>query len=198
VALSLVLMLASPLLAQAQPSTPTVKVTADPKLGNMLTDGQGKSLYMYGRDDNNVSNCYDACAQRWPVLTVPAGSQPTAGSDLNGTLGVTTRRDGAQQVTYNGMPLYYFAGDNAPGDTAGQNVGNVWFVIAPGAVRASFPPAPPAAPAAAPAAAQPSAPAAQPAQLPRTGEADFPLYGLGALGALLVLVGSGLALRRQS
>src|SRR5690349_55725 len=91
-ALAFALLLALPLMAQAQ-GAPAIKVTADPKLGNILTDGQGKTLYMYTRDDTNVSNCYDACEQRWPVLTVPSGAQPS-GTGLNGTLGTTTRKDG--------------------------------------------------------------------------------------------------------
>jgi LPXTG-motif cell wall-anchored protein len=192
--------------AQAQPA-PTVKVVDDPKLGKFLTDDKGMTLYMYTRDTANTSNCYDQCATRWPALVQAAG-QPVAPAGLTGALATAARKDGTQQVTYNGMPLYYFAQDTKPGDTNGQNVGTVWFVVAPGSTFASFPAAPPAQPAAAPAAAPaapaaapavaaapPAAPASQPAaQLPRTGDlgVDPAVAGVG-----LALVGLGFGLRRR-
>lgn len=205
VALYAALLFVVPVGAQA---APTVKVTNDPKLGNILTDDRGMTLYTFTRDEAKVSNCYDQCEQLWPVLKVSGQEQPVAGPGINGTLGVTTRREGTRQVTYNDMPLYYFARDSSPGDTNGQNVAGVWFVVAPGATRASFPaaPAPQAAvPAPAPAApaVQPAAPASQPAaqpaaptpaMLPRTGAGLFD-PSFVALGA--ALVGLGLTFRRR-
>lgn len=134
-ALGLALALVTPLAAQ---TAPTVATRDDPQLGTILTDAAGWTLYLYTRDEPGVSNCYDQCAVNWPPLLVEG--QPTAVAGLPGTLDVTIRRDGARQVTYDGWPLYYWINDTQPGDTLGQNVGGVWFVINPA----------PAAPAAGP------------------------------------------------
>jgi predicted lipoprotein with Yx(FWY)xxD motif len=117
-------------LAAAQDSA-AVQVTENPALGKILTDGQGMTLYLFTKDAANVSNCYDQCAVNWPPLMVAAGAEPTAGEGVPGQLGVIERTDGSRQVTYNGMPVYYFAKDSQPGDTNGQYVGDVWFVVHP-------------------------------------------------------------------
>jgi predicted lipoprotein with Yx(FWY)xxD motif len=114
--------------AQAQSSGPlATRDAAD--LGTFLTDAQGMTLYLYTRDDVGISNCYQGCAAAWPPLM--AQSDPVLPADLPGAIGTTTRNDGGLQVTYNGMPLYYWAQDQQPGDTTGQNVGGVWFVVNP-------------------------------------------------------------------
>jgi predicted lipoprotein with Yx(FWY)xxD motif len=115
--------------ATAAAADPTVLVSSNPQLGSFLTDAKGMTLYLYMKDTPNTSTCYDQCAVSWPPLydngnlTLPAGA--------GGTLGTTTRTDGKKQVTYNGTPLYYWAKDTKPGDTTGQGVGGVWFVLAP-------------------------------------------------------------------
>lgn len=124
-ALALALVFAAPAAAQ---TVPTVQVAANAQYGNILTDNEGRVVYRYTRDEPNTSNCYDQCAQNWPPLTISSG-EPLLPAALGGSLGTTTRRDGSQQVTYNGMPLYYFARDSAPGDTNGQGVANVWYVV---------------------------------------------------------------------
>lgn len=111
---------------------PTVNVAPDPKLGNILVDSKGMTLYLYTKDELGKSNCYGGCATAWPPLTVPAGTLPTAASGITGTLSTTERTDGTYQVVYNGWPLYYWVKDTKPGDTTGQNVGGVWFVLNPG------------------------------------------------------------------
>jgi predicted lipoprotein with Yx(FWY)xxD motif len=98
-------------------------------LGTFLTDQAGRTLYMYTKDDVGISNCYQGCATAWPPLMTQ--SDPVLPADLPGAIGTTTRTDGGVQVTYNGMPLYYWAQDQKPGDTTGQNVGGVWFVVNP-------------------------------------------------------------------
>lgn len=108
-------------------SSPTVKITKNPKLGNILTDSRGMTLYLFKPDKPNLSVCYGKCAEAWPPLTVKSG-KPT-GESLSGNLGTTTRKDGSKQVTYNGTPLYYFVKDKKPGDVNGQGLGGVWFVI---------------------------------------------------------------------
>jgi predicted lipoprotein with Yx(FWY)xxD motif len=97
-------------------------------LGSFLVDSKGMSLYVFANDTANASNCSGTCATNWPpVLT---SGTPVAGMGVNaGLLGTLTCSDGSVQVTYKGMPLYGFAGDNAAGDTKGQGVKNLWHVI---------------------------------------------------------------------
>jgi predicted lipoprotein with Yx(FWY)xxD motif len=108
-----------------------VDVSKNDALGSYLVDDKGMSLYLYTKDSPGTSNCYDKCATAWPPL-LTSGSA-VAGTSLDSSkLGVTTRSDGKTQVTYNGWPLYYFAKDKQPGDTTGQGVGSVWYLISPG------------------------------------------------------------------
>src|SRR5687768_14955031 len=170
-AVAIGLVVAAPALAQE----PLVKVARDATLGPILVDSKGMTLYLYSRDEKGVSNCYDQCEQRWPILR-PGDGAPMGAPDINGALGVIDRRDGTKQVTYNGIPLYYWYQDEKAGDTKGQAVGGVWWILPPGinqitpAVAQPSPAAAPAAPAAAPAApaAAPAAPApaAKPAAAP--------------------------------
>ena len=97
-------------------------------LGPMLVDPTGRTLYLFARDDLNQANCAGRCALVWPpLLTIDA---PVAGEGISqDRLGTITKDDGSKQVTYNGYPLYYFDKDVAPGDTNGQDVGNVWYVV---------------------------------------------------------------------
>jgi predicted lipoprotein with Yx(FWY)xxD motif len=103
----------------------------DAALGTIIVDGEGMTLYTFTNDtaDSGESACYDACASAWPPLTTDG--EPTAGDGVTGTIATIERTDGTTQVTYNGMPLYYFASDSAPGDTTGHEVGGVWFVATP-------------------------------------------------------------------
>jgi predicted lipoprotein with Yx(FWY)xxD motif len=78
-----------------------------------------------------MSNCSDQCALNWPPLLVQAGEMPVAGFEVTGELGVIERQDETLQVTYNGMPLYYWIDDAAAGDTTGHGVNDVWFVVEP-------------------------------------------------------------------
>src|SRR5262249_31764680 len=94
-------------------------------------DSQGKTLYMFTNDKPGVSNCSGECASFWPPLTVDASTLPSGPDAIAPGLGTTTRDDGTQQVTYNGMPLYYWVKDVKPTDTLCQGVNGVWFVVAP-------------------------------------------------------------------
>jgi len=108
-----------------------VALATDAKLGAILVDGKGMTLYMYTKDSANTSNCYDKCAKAWPPLVTSSGS-PAAAAGLDASkFGTTMRTDGTTQVTYNGWPLYYFAKDHQPGDVTGQGVGSVWYVLSP-------------------------------------------------------------------
>ncbi len=110
-------------------ATATVQ-TGETDLGTILTDADGLTLYMFGADENGESTCYDDCAATWPALTVEGDPGAGDGTDA-AQLGTTERTDGTIQVTYAGSPLYYFASDAAPGDTNGQGIGDIWFVVSP-------------------------------------------------------------------
>jgi len=99
-------------------------------LGNVLVGPSGLTLYAFANDKKNESTCYDQCAANWPPLLTDV--KPLAEAGVNARLlGTTTRTDGTMQVTYNGMPLYYWVNDKVPGDLLGQGVRGVWFVVAP-------------------------------------------------------------------
>lgn len=102
--------------------------TTESDLGTILTDAEGRTLYVFLNDTEGESTCYDDCAQSWPALETEGDAQAGAGTDAS-LLGTAERQDGALQVTYNEMPLYYFANDSEPGQTNGQGVGDVWFVV---------------------------------------------------------------------
>jgi len=113
----------------------TVELGGTDALGEFLVVGtgmaKGLTLYTFANDTEGKSTCTGDCATTWPPLLVEEG-EPTVSMDVPGSLGVYERmEDGGRQVTYNGMPLYYFSGDSEPGDTNGQGLGNVWFVAAP-------------------------------------------------------------------
>ena len=101
-------------------------------LGKILDDGQGRTLYVFQGDTGTTSNCSGACATNWPPLT---SAKPTVGKGASASMvGTTKRSDGKTQVTYNGHPLYTFAGDSSAGDTSGQGVnafGGLWYVVSP-------------------------------------------------------------------
>jgi predicted lipoprotein with Yx(FWY)xxD motif len=100
--------------------------TADTDLGTILVDGEGMTLYLFMPDAQGASQCVDSCASTWPPLAGPA----TAGDGVDEALISTAERpDGSAQVTYNGWPLYRFASDAAAGDTNGQGVGDIWYVV---------------------------------------------------------------------
>ncbi|MFA6096050.1 MAG: hypothetical protein WC788_00300 [Candidatus Paceibacterota bacterium] len=104
-----------------------VMVKNNVALGDIFTDGNGMTLYTYSKDTKDVSACYGGCAVNWPPLLVSAS--PKIGSNLIASkFGVTTRTDGGKQVTFEGMPLYYYIQDKKAGDTNGQGVGGVWSV----------------------------------------------------------------------
>lgn len=113
--------------AQSSPAEATVAVI-ESSLGVILADSQGKTVYLFTNDSGPESTCYDACQERWPPLLVTGDPQAGEGAD-QALLGVSARRDGSSQVTYNGHPLYLYSGDEAAGDTNGQGVGGVWFAV---------------------------------------------------------------------
>jgi predicted lipoprotein with Yx(FWY)xxD motif len=117
--------------ATAGANADEVTVATSPTDGKYLAGKDGLTLYVFKKDTGSTSTCYDACATAWPPFTVGAGEPATAAADVTGTLATTTRTDGTLQVTYDGAPLYYFAGDRKAGDTNGQGLNGVWFMAAP-------------------------------------------------------------------
>jgi len=128
---------ASPSASAAAPSPSAAEVTVEAtevgSLGTVLVAGSsGMTVYTFTMDvkDSGTSNCTGDCLVNWPALTVPAGVTPSGGTGVTGTLGTITRADdGTIQVTYNGLPLYFFVGDTAPGDSNG--VYTDWEEVAP-------------------------------------------------------------------
>jgi predicted lipoprotein with Yx(FWY)xxD motif len=121
----------------AAPSTPSAAGTAATvdlhasKLGQIIVDSQGRTLYLFEADKGGKSNCDGPCATAWPPLL--SNGAPKADMGASGTLvGTTVRGDGSTQVTYGGNPLYYFVGDKAAGDLTGQGIdqfGAKWYVV---------------------------------------------------------------------
>lgn len=99
---------------------------AQTDLGSILVDPEGFTLYIFTNDTEGESVCYDACADLWP----PVPADTAISSDLDESrFGSTTRDDGSEQLTVNGMPLYLYTPDTSPGDTTGQGFNDVWFVV---------------------------------------------------------------------
>ena len=110
------------------PVAAMVNTSSRSNLGVHLVDGDGMTIYLYTRDERNVTNCSGGCAEAWPPLVTEG--EPTPGEGLDdGRLGTITREDGSSQVTYNGWPLYRFSGDQAAGDANGQDSRGVWFTV---------------------------------------------------------------------
>lgn len=100
---------------------------AESDLGSILVDDGGNTVYLFVPDEQSgTSSCYDECEANWPPVT----GDISAGDGVDAALlGTTERTDGTVQATYNDWPLYYFANDAAPGDTNGQGINEVWWVM---------------------------------------------------------------------
>jgi predicted lipoprotein with Yx(FWY)xxD motif len=137
----------TPAAAASQPAAPSTAASVAPSaagtatveakpvgtIGTVLVAGSnGMTVYVFSKDvkDSGTSACTGGCISTWPALTVPAGGTPTAGTGVTGKLGTITRADDQTlQVTYNGLPLYFFSGDKAPGDSKG--VYTNWEAVKP-------------------------------------------------------------------
>ncbi|MFD0277941.1 hypothetical protein ACFVHB_29090 [Kitasatospora sp. NPDC127111] len=109
----------------------TLQTATDPKLGTIVTDGAGFTLYRFDKDTAKppMSNCNGNCASLWPP--VPADGSVTVKGIDSKLVGTVTRADGSKQVTLNGWPAYRYAPDKKPGDTTGQGVNGTWFALTP-------------------------------------------------------------------
>jgi predicted lipoprotein with Yx(FWY)xxD motif len=111
--------------------TPALNAVRAFDLGPIVVDGGGFTVYRYDTDSANPpkSTCGGACAQQWKPVPVSA-TQHLDGLDQT-AVGALTRDDGTDQATLHGWPLYRYAKDAMPGETAGMGVGGVWFPITP-------------------------------------------------------------------
>jgi predicted lipoprotein with Yx(FWY)xxD motif len=101
--------------------------------GTVVANGTGYTLYWFSKDTSAWSYCADTCVPQWPPVTGTPKVAP--GDTLTGQLGTIRRSDGVLQATYDGHPLYTFAGDFDPGDVGGNNVvqfGGTWHAVRPG------------------------------------------------------------------
>ena len=114
----------------AKGSTVEVRGT---RLGKILVNSQGRTLYLFKKDSGRKSACTGACAKAWPPLR--ASGKPTAGRGVSASkLGTIKRSDGKPQVTYKGHPVYTFVKDTKAGQTNGEGLtafGASWFVLSP-------------------------------------------------------------------
>lgn len=111
----------------AAPDAPSVRV-ARTKLGRILVNGQGRTLYLYMKDRGTKSACSRRCSQVWPPATVsgaPTGGPGVAAAKLTTTRGADDRR----QLVYNGHPLYTLTADVRPGQINGEGFLGTWFVV---------------------------------------------------------------------
>lgn len=148
-------------------SVKTAQVSVAGRQETILTTSSGKTLYYFTADQQGkVMAATPALLMAWPPLLLPHGATTaTSSAHLTGKLGVLVRPDGTKQVTYDGWPLYAFAGDKFAGDLKGQGIGGKWFAATtaiPEVVPAIAPP-PAATPAATPAPAPPTPVAPAPA-----------------------------------
>jgi len=114
--------------AVAAATGPATVGTTTGQLGTFLVDEKGMTLYLYLSDTAGDSTCYDACAVAWPPL-LTHGAPTASGSADKSQLSTVTRNDGATMVKFGAWPLYYFAKDTQPGETTGQGLQGVWYVV---------------------------------------------------------------------
>jgi predicted lipoprotein with Yx(FWY)xxD motif len=119
------LLVASPALADNH----AVKVAKKDGIGSFLADAKGMTLYTFKNDMPGMSHCEGACVEKWPLYF---REKVDAKEGLKGPdFATITRGDGKKQTTYKGMPLYYFAGDKAAGETAGNGIKEIWYPAKP-------------------------------------------------------------------
>jgi predicted lipoprotein with Yx(FWY)xxD motif len=104
-------------------STTAVASATKARVGRVLVDARGRTLYRFTAERQGTIVCSGPCTTTWPPALAPAGGP--LGS------GVTTLRrpDGRVQLTYRGTPLYRYAGDRTTADATGDGVGGTWFAV---------------------------------------------------------------------
>lgn len=100
------------------------KMMPKEKLGTVMTDLKGMTVYTYVKDKTGVSNCTGGCLKTWPAYVAPAQT-----GNFPANISVIKHDDGTLQYTWKGMPLYYYTKDGDSGDAYGNGVGGVWSVV---------------------------------------------------------------------
>lgn len=135
--LAAVVLLVPAALAKSRSQLATVKVGTRKvaKLGTILVDSKGRTLYMFVPDKQRKVTCVSTCAKIWPPLKLAAGAKATAGRGVKQSLlGSDKNPAGGRVVTYNKWPLYTYVADTGPGKTKGQALnlnGGLWYVLSP-------------------------------------------------------------------
>ena len=112
--------------------TATIDVADNPKLGQVLVDSQGNTVYLFEKDESDESYCNGSCAKVWPPVTT--NGEPKAGSGVSGKLTTLKREDGTTQVVFDGHPLYTYVKDTDTEDAYGNEVdqfGAEWYGLRP-------------------------------------------------------------------
>jgi predicted lipoprotein with Yx(FWY)xxD motif len=109
----------------------SIGIADNPTLNHYLTNGTGWTLYLFTKDTpyNGTSSCYGQCQTFWPPLYGSASGLSLSPGLNASSFGTIIRADGTKQITYEGWPLYYYAGDKAAGQTNGQDKDGTWFVV---------------------------------------------------------------------
>ena len=123
--------------ASATPSATTTPATGPVVLAQsvgtmgtiLVAAANNHTVYTFDSDTPGVSKCTGGCASTWPPVSIASGTTPTGGPGVTGQLGTITRAEGSLQVTYKGLPLYFFHSDANPGDTKGNYTG--WSLVKP-------------------------------------------------------------------
>ncbi len=119
--------------SSSAPTGTSVGAANNSKLGEILVDSHGLTLYDFRKDLGTKSACYGSCAKIWPPLTTTGTPVAAAGAQAS-LLGSSPRSDGSTQVTYSGHPLYTYVGDSKPGETSGNGLtefGGSWHALRP-------------------------------------------------------------------
>jgi len=132
----------SPEASSSAPAEEPVLAAADSDLGDIVVDGEGMTVYVFDKDTpgSGTSACTGGCLEAWPAVVADSDSPTVEG--VSGEVGTITRDDGTLQVTLEGYPLYLWKDDTAPGDTTGQGVQGVWWVVTPDGTKVTATPAP--------------------------------------------------------
>ena len=114
---------------QAGVITSELRAKKTKTMGTVVVDGDGRTMYRFDKDKNDpaVSNCYGDCAVQWPPVLVDDAPE-LRGVDQR-LVGSVKRKDGSEQLTLKGWPLYRYAKDKKEGDWKGHGVNGVWWAI---------------------------------------------------------------------
>lgn len=110
------------LLSMATGANAAGVTTVESSMGNVLATDKGMTLYIFTKDVDGVSVCYDGCAKAWPPYIAEYGEA------VNGDFTTVKRKDATMQWAYKGQPLYSWVGDKEKGDMTGHKMKDVWFV----------------------------------------------------------------------